>query len=204
MERLQLVQGRRQKPHPDQHRSARRHRPGARSRLPRRLSRSSRAQHADGEALPGTGLGGVFDLAAVRADRVHCRRHGEDKAKFERETLYPLAGLDPASAPAYDALTDALRELRGVEYTVADAYLGGRIDRATAIAQLQRYQLAAPERAAKRIDFIDAYRSYIINYGLGEDLASARLSRAGGPDAQWTLLQTLLSEPTLPRDLEAR
>ncbi len=130
---------------------------------------------------------------------------GEEKLSFEQRVLYPLAGLDPATAPALEAVTSALSALRGAEYTIADAYLAGRIDRATAIAQLQRYQLSSPERAAKRVDFIDTYRSYIINYGLGQDMVAASLARAGaGPDAQWAAMTAILSEPTLPRDLEAR
>lgn len=130
---------------------------------------------------------------------------GVEKREFEQRVLYPLAGLDPATAPALEAVTDALAALRGAEYTIADAYLSGRIDRAGAIAQMQRYMLSSPEKAAKRVDFIDTYRSYIINYGLGQDMVAARLARAGAdPDAQWAAMTAILSEPTLPRDLEAR
>ncbi|MBT9444969.1 MAG: hypothetical protein IV086_04650 [Hyphomonadaceae bacterium] len=130
---------------------------------------------------------------------------GDEKRQFEQRVLYPLAGLDPAAAPALEAVTIALAALRGAEYTIADAYLAGRIDRAGAIAQLQRYQLSSPERAAKRVDFIDAYRSYVINYGLGQDMVAARLARAGaGQDAQWAAMVAILSEPTLPAELEAR
>lgn len=130
---------------------------------------------------------------------------GAEKARFERDVLYPLAGLDPASAPAMERLTAALAKLRGAEYTIADAYLGGRIDRATAVAQLQRYTLSSPERAAKRVDFIDAYRSYVINYGLGEEMVAAALKRAGSdPETQWAAMKVIIGEPTLPRDLEAR
>jgi hypothetical protein len=128
---------------------------------------------------------------------------GEDKAKFERETLYPLAGLDPATAPAMDRLSAMLVKLRGAEYTIADAYLAGRIDRAGAIAQLQRYTLASADRAAKRIDFIDTYRSYVINYGLGEEMVAAALTRAGADTgSRWNAMRAIIGEPTLPRDLE--
>lgn len=128
---------------------------------------------------------------------------GEDKAKFERETLYPLAGLDPATAPAMDRLSATLAKLRGAEYTIADAYLAGRIDRAGAIAQLQRYTLASADRAAKRIDFIDTYRSYVINYGLGEEMVAAALTRAGADTgSRWNAMRAIIGEPTLPRDLE--
>lgn len=128
-----------------------------------------------------------------------------EKLDYEQRVLYPLAGLDPATAPTLAALNRATRALRGAQYTIADAYLTGRIDRATAIAQLQHYQLTSPERAAKSLQFIETYRSYIINYGLGQEMATARIERAGASrDAQWKAMETLLSEPTLPADLEAR
>jgi hypothetical protein len=130
---------------------------------------------------------------------------GAEKARFEREVLYPLAGLDPATAPAMERLAAALARLRSAEYTIADAYLAGRIDRAAAVVQLSRYTLASPERAAKRLDFIDTYRSYVINYGLGEEVVAAALRRAGpDPQAQWAAMKVIIGEPTLPRDLEAR
>lgn len=125
----------------------------------------------------------------------------DEKLAFEQRVLYPLAGLDPAGAPAFAAVTEALQSLRSAEYAIADAYLAGRIDRAGAIAQLERTQLSAPARAAKRVDFIDTYRSYIVNYGLGEEMAAAYLQRQ--PEgARWAALARLLSEPTLPADLE--
>ena len=130
---------------------------------------------------------------------------GEEKARFERDVLYPLAGLDPATAPAMERLTAALAKLRGAEYTIADAYLAGRIDRATAVVQLQRYTLSSADRAAKRVDFIDTYRSYVIKYGLGEEMVAAALKRAGGdPEAQWAAMKAIIGEPTLPRDLGAQ
>jgi hypothetical protein len=128
---------------------------------------------------------------------------GAEKLQFEQQVLYPLAGLDPASAPAFAALNEALRPLRGAEYTVAEAYLARRIDRATAIAQLERYQLASPERAAKRVDFIDAYGAYIINYGLGEEMAAAWLARQPA-EKRWAALAQVLGTPTLPAAFEER
>lgn len=126
---------------------------------------------------------------------------GDEKAQFERTVLAPLAGIDPAAVGANEALDEALQALRPAQYTIASAYLAGRLDRPAAIAQLARYQLVSPERAAKMLDFIDTYRSYIINYGLGRDMAAAHLARAGEGAARWVALQHLIGEPTLPADL---
>ncbi len=124
---------------------------------------------------------------------------GEEKVRFEREVLYPLAGLDPASAVELEQFLALTRQLSGAEYIVADDYLAGRIDRDTAVERLMAYSLSTRERAVQRTQFMDAYRSYIINYGLGRDTAAAWVARQGGDP--WEALQSLLASQTLPVDL---
>lgn len=118
---------------------------------------------------------------------------------FEQRVLYPLAGLDPASAPALKEFLALARELARAEYTTAAAYLAGAIDSAEALRQLQTYGLIDPERARQRLSFIDTYRSYIINYGLGRDTVQAWVERQGADP--WITMQRLLSSQLLPVDL---
>ena len=125
---------------------------------------------------------------------------GHERTDFEKRVLYPLAGLDPATAEAQTQLQALTRELARAEYTVADAYLAGRIDRETALDQLQKYNLVARDRAAQRLNFIETYRSYIINYGLGRDMVQAWVERQG-PD-HWATTERLLASQTLPVDLD--
>lgn len=126
---------------------------------------------------------------------------GDEQLRFEQRVLYPLAGLDPATAPALAALGKATRALSGATYTIADQYLAGRITRNDAKTLVERYELVDAARAEKRLSFIDTYRSYIINYGLGRDMVEAYVERAGGPPSRWRRMATMLSEPTLPEDL---
>jgi hypothetical protein len=127
---------------------------------------------------------------------------GAEKLKFEREKLYPLAGLDPATADAYDAFNTAKAQLAGAEYTIADDYLAGRIDRARAVALQRKYGLMTQARAEQRMRFIDTYRSYVINYGLGQDMVRAHVERAGpSQDARWQRMEAVISQPTTPADL---
>lgn len=129
---------------------------------------------------------------------------GKEGRAFERTVLYPIAEKEPPASDPPEELAATLRTLRSAEYTIADAYLAGRMDRTQAAAAIGRYLALSPARAQKRLDFIDAYRSYIINYGLGEEMADAALQRAGpSPEARWRAMETLLSEPTLPADLGA-
>lgn len=126
----------------------------------------------------------------------------EERLAFERSTLYPLAGLQPADAPRYLDLQLAMEELAGARFTIARDYLEGRIDRARAVELTQRYQLVGAARADQSVGFIDQYRSYVINYGLGKDMVRAHVE-AAGPDrsARWEAMRRILSQPTLPSDL---
>ena len=127
---------------------------------------------------------------------------GAEKLAFETKALYPLAGIATADAAAFAKLQDALKALAGARFTIARDYLEGRIDDPTAVALLQKYQLLSKERAQKSLSFIKQYRSYVINYGLGQDMVRASVERAGSdPNARWARMEQLLSEPTLPADL---
>lgn len=130
---------------------------------------------------------------------------GAERLAFETRTLYPLAGLPTADAPAYLALQDAMDALGGARFTIARELLEGRLSRDQAIELAQRYQLITRARATQSIAFTERYRSYVINYGLGRDMVAAHIERAGGtPAARWAAMRRLLSEPTLPSDLRPR
>ena len=113
--------------------------------------------------------------------------------------LFRLAGLAPATAEKKAELAALTRQLARAEYTIADDYLAGRIDRDAAIDLLMKYSLADRAKATQRLRFIDTYRSYIINYGLGRDVVQAWVERQG-PD-HWRGMETLLSSQILPADL---
>ena len=128
---------------------------------------------------------------------------GDDQLKFDTSTLYPLAGLPTADAGKYLALSDAMRGLSGARFTIARDYLEGRIDRAEAVRLSQKYGLQSKERAEKSLDFTDQYRTYVINYGLGQDMVRGYVEAAGpDPKARWARMEKILSEPTLPSDLK--
>jgi hypothetical protein len=127
---------------------------------------------------------------------------GDEKPTFERDVLFPLAGLDPQLA-ALNAQLERLRSaLSGARLTIARDYLDGRITRAEAVRLAQQYLVLSPARAEQSVGFTDRYRSYVINYGLGEDLVRAHVQAAGhAPQQRWAAMEKILSEPTLPADL---
>ena len=129
---------------------------------------------------------------------------GDERLAYETEALYPLAGLPTRDARKYLELLEAMEDLQGARFTIAREYLEGRMNRRQAIEATQRYQLVSRKRAEQLIDFTDEYRTYVINYGLGQDMVRAHIEAAGAtPEARWAAMERLLSEPTLPSDLRA-
>ncbi|VWX62026.1 hypothetical protein [Sphingorhabdus sp. 109] len=127
---------------------------------------------------------------------------GQERLEYERDILYPLAGLDPDTAAAYWALQIAKQALSGARMTIAQQYLDGGISREEAIALNQKYQLVSRERAEQMTDFNEQYRSYVINYGLGMEMVRDWIETQGDASVwRWKAMERLLSEPMLPADL---
>jgi hypothetical protein len=127
---------------------------------------------------------------------------GDERVAFERDRLFPLAGLDPARAAEYYRVMGLAKELGYAGNEAARRYLDGEIDAAAAARWLTRYALMEPARAEQRVRFFDKYRSYVINYNLGEDLVRRYVeSRAADPEARWRTFAALLSSPRLPSGL---
>ena len=128
---------------------------------------------------------------------------GAERLAFEMNVLYPLAGLDPATAPAFDALRRATAELDGALLTISQMHLDGAISRERAIELAERYRLVGREAAEQSLDFESEYRSYVINYSSGEVLVRDYVDRVGDdPAARWAAYEHILSTPILPADLK--
>jgi hypothetical protein len=124
---------------------------------------------------------------------------GDEGTRFEAEVLAPLTGITDADFAGKARLGALMRRLARAEYTIADDFLSGRVDRDTTISRLAKYSLTTPDKAAQRLRFIETYRSYIINYGLGRDTVQAWVEAQGAD--HWAAMETLLSSQILPVDL---
>jgi len=129
---------------------------------------------------------------------------GAERTAYERDSLFPLAGLDPKLAEQNSAVRSVVEGLNYARNEVARKYLGGELDSAGAEALMQRYWLVTPEAAAKTLRFITTYRSYVINYNLGRDMVADWVERQAGdsPAARWRAFSALLASPRLPPDLQ--
>ncbi len=128
---------------------------------------------------------------------------GEERVAFERDALFPLAGLDPSRAGAYYEVQGLVEELSYAGNEAARQYLDGEIAADSAAQWLETYALMAPARARQRIRFIDQYRSYVINYNLGRDLVAQHVTSHAGASREraWREFGRLLSSPRLPSGL---
>jgi hypothetical protein len=124
---------------------------------------------------------------------------GAERVAFEKAVLFPLAGLDPARADDYYRVFALVKELGYAGNEAARRYLNGQIDATAAADWLTKYALYEPARAQQRVRFMDKYRSYVINYNLGEDLVRRYVESRGGDDPQrrWDVFAELLSSPRL-------
>ena len=127
-----------------------------------------------------------------------------ERMAFERDSLFPLAGLDPSLAERNAQIRQVNDDLNYARNEVARRYLNGELDRAGAEAALVRYWLITPEAAARNVRFIDTYRSYVINYNLGRDMVARWVEDKGGrsDEGRWKAFSSLLASPRLPADLK--
>jgi hypothetical protein len=68
----------------------------------------------------------------------------------------------------------------------------------------RQYAVMELARAQQRVKFIQRYRSYVINYNLGEDMVRRYIEKRSGTDAEkrWSEFGKLLSSPRLPNGLQ--
>jgi len=127
----------------------------------------------------------------------------QERVEFEKETLFPAAGLDGVRADQYYRIHELVSKTSHAGNEAARRYLDGEIDADAAAEWLTAYALMSPERARQRIRFFDQYRSYVINYNLGKDLVRRHVEALAGTgeERRWRVFMDLLSSPTLPSSL---
>ena len=130
---------------------------------------------------------------------------GSQRIEFERDVLFPAAGLEGAQAAEYYSIHRLTGVLNYAHNEAARSYLDGAMNRQQAEEWLVTYALMSPGRAKQRVRFIDAYRSYVINYNLGQDLVRRYIESRGGtdddPGKRWDEFRQLISSPRLPSGL---
>ena len=92
---------------------------------------------------------------------------GPERLAFERDFLFPLAGLNPAEADRYLRVSHLVDQLRGVQTDIARRYLDGELDFPRAAAALERDALMPSADAT--LKFLNRFRSYGLTYTAGRE-----------------------------------
>lgn len=129
---------------------------------------------------------------------------GHERATWEQENIFPLAGLEASLAADYYRILELKEKLDYAGNEAARRYLDGNISADEAKKWMETYSLMTPERAKQRLGFIEKYRAYVINYNLGKDLVRTHVEALAGEDREkrWKVFEELLSSPILPSELK--
>lgn len=127
----------------------------------------------------------------------------DEKIKFEKEVLFPLAGLNPEKAEKYYEVLSLVSKVSYVRNAAAKDYLNGKKSKEETIDWLVKYALRNRESAEKSLSFIEAYRSYIINYNVGLDMVRNYMETNAGESSEekWERFEYLISTPQVPSNL---
>ena len=138
------------------------------------------------EAMAEYGVGLVFPL--------------EERIAFEREVLFPIAGLKMQDEAQWRSFISARSDVLGATATVARDFLEGAIDSEAAQKLLIRYRLQTPASAELLLKMLPAIGSYPI----ASDLAwytIDRTMRGRTIEEKWRLFGQIQSEPMLLDDI---
>ena len=125
----------------------------------------------------------------------------EARRVFERETLYPLAGLDPGGADEYARAVELAHRLGTASNDAGRRLLDGEATREETVAWFVEHALLNPQRAEQRVRFIEAHRSYVVTYNVGLDLVRDHVESRASGQARWGVFTELLSTPQTPSGL---
>ena len=126
----------------------------------------------------------------------------DDRLKFEREVLYPLAGLTTQDESSWRAYISARSSILGATSTVIRDYLDKKIDAQTAKKLSMRYRLMNSRSADQLLKMVDFIGPDIIASDQGWEAAD-RAFHGKPMEEQWRLLKRMEEEPMLLDDVRA-
>jgi hypothetical protein len=130
-----------------------------------------------------------------------------ERLEFEKKVLWPAAEIDSERVEEFYEVQDLVKKLGYAVDEAARRYVDGEIDAKAVAGWLQKYALMDEKQAQKRAEFIEKYRSYVINYNLGEDMVRSYIEKRGGtadqPEQRWREFEQLLASPRLPGDIRS-
>lgn len=127
-------------------------------------------------------------LASWAADLVFSP---EERLAFERDILFPIAGLNPDHADRYLEVVELTARLRQPLGAVVARYLAGELDFIQAGWALKSEALMAHPGAT--LQFVNQYRAYALSYTAGRDALTPLLGRHLPEEVRWENYRTLVT-----------
>lgn len=145
----------------------------------------------------------AFLLEALASVAVDVAFTPEERLAFERDTLFPLAGLHPEKAELSFTVERTIQELQPIVIEGVRRYMDGALDRHAAISWLEEEAVMADP--APTLTFVDHYGSYVAAYVYGKMAVRGLVSETPGePSQRWKMLTDLITLPRVPSDLANR
>lgn len=116
---------------------------------------------------------------------------GEERLRFERDVLFPLAGLDPSQAETNLRISRLLQRVAPAVVPILATYRDGGVTFNSTTFELERYALVQAPRQA--LEYFDRYGAYALSYILARQSLADLL--AGQGEERWSSLARLLIEP---------
>jgi hypothetical protein len=116
---------------------------------------------------------------------------------FERDALFPAAGLDPGNAARYVRVGRLVDRLHPVQADIARRYLDGELDFPRASAALERDALMPSADAT--LKFLNRFRTYGATYTAGRNALSRYLDARSTADdngtGRWRAYINVVTDP---------
>jgi hypothetical protein len=112
----------------------------------------------------------------------------QDRLAFERDVLFPVAHLDPQSAEKYLQISRLIGDLDITQPDIARAYLNGNLEYERAAEALEEQALM--ENADATLKYLNEYRTYVLAYTQGKEMARACFARALN---RWDVFKQLIA-----------
>lgn len=121
---------------------------------------------------------------------------GKERLEYEKSVLFPLANISPSLADDYFKIQELRKKLAFSEIEIAREFLQGSLTSEQAENSLMKYMLFSRDRAKQRLNFYTTYRSYVINYSLGERKINDFINEFGEKSAdRWAAFKQILTTP---------
>jgi hypothetical protein len=104
-----------------------------------------------------------------------------ERVAFERDELFPLAGLNRVDAEPYVRVSRLVDRLGWLQADIARRYLDGSLEFVRAADALSDDALMANPDAT--LEFFNRFRTYAVTYTVGRDLVAAAVEKGGAEAA---------------------